>query len=335
MHTPQSPIAPQGQTPVEQAAEALRRLALNEQAKELFCHHPQYRAYMHRVARRYVAGRTIDDALECALAITARGHAVSLEYTGESVRDALRANAEAEVFLALIAALDARRQAASISLDLSHVGSLVDPELAYQNICRIARAAAAQEREVMISAEGSDRADVIHAIYIRLHEEAKLHHVGITLQARLHRAASDLARLMPYPGRIRLVKGAFLESTAVAWPRNSTQLQQSFRHMARELLASGQRCAIATHDREIQQELAHFITQRHLEHHDYEFESLIGLGTEQIDSLQRQGLRTREYAIFGEEYFLYVLNRIAEEPTRLFQALLDITDGTSGDTAPA
>ena len=56
----------------------------------------------------------------------------------------------------------------------------------------------------------------------------------------------------------------------------------------------------------------------------YEFESLIGLGTEEINGLRQRGFLTREYAVFGEEYFLYVLNRIAEEPIRLYQALIDV-----------
>ena len=50
----------------------------------------------------------------------------------------------------------------------------------------------------------------------------------------------------------------------------------------------------------------------------------MGLGTAQIDSLQQRGFRTREYAVFGEEYFLYVLNRIAEKPVRLYQAVIDL-----------
>ena len=60
----------------------------------------------------------------------------------------------------------------------------------------------------------------------------------------------------------------------------------------------------------------------------YEFESLIGLGGEQLDVLQTQGHRTREYAVFGEEHFLYVLNRIAEEPVRLYQAVIDVMTPT-------
>jgi proline dehydrogenase len=75
--------------------------------------------------------------------------------------------------------------------------------------------------------------------------------------------------------------------------------------------------------------------QHHPAHRQVEFESLMGLGTEQLDALQRRGFQTREYAIFGQEYFLYVLNRIAEEPTRLFQAVVDLIGSPAPGTGPA
>jgi proline dehydrogenase len=224
----------QWQPLVDRAANGLRELALNEEAKSRFCTDPQLRPFMHRVARRYVAG------------------------------------------------------------------------------------------QVMISMEGSDRTDNIYATYGRLHSVAGRTNVGITVPVKLHRTASDLPRLMAYPGRIRLIKGAFLEPEQVAYSRNSPELAASYRRFATHLLTSGHLCSIATHDRSIQEDLASLITQRGIDPRHYEFESLIGLGTDQIDALRRRGFPTREYAVFGEEYFLYVLNRIAEEPIRLFQALIDV-----------
>ena len=66
------------------------------------------------------------------------------------------------------------------------------------------------------------------------------------------------------------------------------------------------------------------IQQERIDPRWYEFESLIGLGTEQIDGLNARGYPTREYAVFGAEHFLYVLNRIAEEPIRVYQAVVDV-----------
>ncbi|SFB29302.1 L-proline dehydrogenase [Collimonas sp. OK607] len=324
------PIFPvQWRALVGQAADVLRELALNEDAKARFCNDPALRPFMHRVARRYVAGQTTQDVVERVSQINARGHAASAEYMGESCRDESKANAETEVFLALICAIGDRSADralnCSVSLDLSHIGSVIDPELGFLNGRKIARAAAASGCEVMISMEGSDRADNIYLTYARLHADPALANVGITVPAKLHRSAQDLPKLMAYPGRIRLVKGAFLEPVQVAYDRNSPELAACYRQFATALLTSGHKCSIATHDRTIQEDLTNLILQQDLfDQRHYEFESLIGLGTEQLDGLQKRGFPTREYAVYGEEYFLYVLNRIAEEPIRLYQALVDI-----------
>jgi proline dehydrogenase len=315
------------QSLVDQAATTLRALALDETAKEKFCNDPLLRPYMHKVSQRYVAGQSVTDALQRVEQIIARGHAASAEYMGESVRDEAFAMAETEVFLELVRAIGQRNLNCSISFDLSHLGSVVDSELGYRNARRIAQAAAEINREVMISMEGADRADDIYAIYTRLHQQDDLRNVGITVPAKRHRTAQDLPALMKLPGRIRLVKGAFLEAEGVAHSRNSPELAAAYRHYAQELLLSGHQCSIATHDRSIQADLSALIVKERIDPRWYEFESLIGLGGDQLDGLHRQGLPTREYAVFGAEHFLYVLNRIAEEPVRVYQAIIDLNAG--------
>jgi proline dehydrogenase len=306
------------------AADSLRALALNEQAKERFCHDPLLQPYMQRVAARYVAGQTVADVVRHLHAVAARGHAGSAEYVGESCRDEGKANADTAVFLDLVDAIAHAQLACSVSLDLSHVGLVVDPELGYRNARRIAAAAARAGREVMISMEGAERAGLIYTTYLRLHGEAGLDNVGITVPAKLHRSAQDLPRLMEAPGRIRLVKGAFLESPGIAWDRNSPELAAAYRRFAHTLLTSGHKCSLATHDAQLQDDLAGFILRQELPPQQSEFETLSGLGGDGLDALRRRGFQTREYAIFGGEYFLYVVNRIAEEPARLFQAVVDL-----------
>jgi len=309
---------------VDQAAAVLRALALDEAAKEAFCSDPKLKPFMHKVSQRYVAGQTVEQALERVAAINAAGHAASAEYMGESCRDEAFAMAETEVFMRLVRGIGERHLKCSVSFDLSHVGSLVDAELGYRNARRIALAAAEINREVMISMEGADRADDIYAIYTRLHREDDLRNVGITVPAKRLRTAQDLPQLMKLPGRIRLVKGAFLDPQGVSYERNSPELAEAYRRYARELLLSGHKCSIATHDRGIQRDISALIVEERLDPRWYEFESLIGLGAEQIAELKERGFPTREYAVFGEEHFLYVLNRIAEEPIRLYQALIDL-----------
>lgn len=322
--TSPSGFPPHSQMLVDQAATALRTLALDEDAKQAFCNNAVLRPYMHRVARRYVAGQSVDEALQRVASTIARGHAASAEYMGESCRIESLAMSETEIFLELIRGIAAHQLNCSISLDLSHLGMLIDNELGYRNACRVARAAADIGQEVMISMEGSDRADAIYSIYTRLHREAGLENVGITVPAKRYRTEADLPRLIQIPGRIRLVKGAYMEAPGVAMERNSDELAMAYRSYAQQLISSGRLCSIATHDRSIQNDLSAFVKHSGISHDRYEFESLIGLGEDQLDALHSLGFRTREYTVFGEEHFLYVLNRIAEEPVRIYQAVLDV-----------
>ncbi|WP_432947807.1 proline dehydrogenase family protein [Kribbella sp. CA-253562] len=304
----------------EAVANVLRGWALDEQLKDQVMSSPPLAAVAARIARRYSAGNTIDDAIAVAQRVLDRGHLVSVEYAGESVRDEQVAIAETDVFLELIRRLEASGVAGNVSFDLSHVGSLVDPELAMQHAKSMATALAPLGCTLMISAEGSDRADLVLDLYDALTSDHP--NVGITLQARLHRSATDLDRLLERRGPIRLVKGAFIEPVDIAYPRGSAELHETYLRLADRLIASGHATSIATHDTH----LIDSIIGRHTDLADaahVEFEMLLGLGTDTLDRLHRDGYTTREYVIFGGEWWLYVLNRIAEEPRRVFDAILD------------
>jgi proline dehydrogenase len=311
----------------DQAADALRRLALDEDLKQRTMADPALAAVAHRVARRYVGGETIDEAFDRVAGILARGHSVSVEYTGESVRDAALADAETDVFAAVAERIARTGVPSTLSLDLSHIGLVVDPELGYRNAVRLAELTARAGTEMMISAEKSDRADLVLATHRRLC--ADFDHVGITVQARLHRSVEDLKRVLELPGRIRLVKGSFLEPESVAYPRGSKELHRAYVGFAETLVDSGHPTSIATHDEGII-DVLRASRERTLTADHVEFEMLLGLGTNTLDRLHTNGFRTREYVIFGTQWWLYVLNRIAEEPERLYTALVDAVGESPG-----
>lgn len=308
------------------AAEVLRAWALDESLKARAMADPAVAAVARRIAARYVAGETIDDALDAARAIAERGHAISLEYVGESVRDAELADRETGIFLELAARLREARLPATISFDLSHIGLLQGPDHVQRNGMRLAEAVAPLDTWLMVSAEESERADHVLQATERLAADGAP--VGITLQARLHRTPGDLDRALALPGPVRLVKGAFLEPTDVALPRESAELPSRYLELAGILIRSGHRVNVATHD----PELVDAVLRDHLEavrSGQVEFEMLRGLGTELLDRLHADGHPTREYAIFGTEWWLYVLNRIAEQPDRVFDAIIDVGDGSA------
>ncbi|MBN6052367.1 proline dehydrogenase family protein [Nonomuraea sp. RK-328] len=306
-------------TLTEQAAQAMRALALDEELKDRVAADPALRELAWRVAERYVGGRTVGEALARAALLNAEGTPVSLDYMGESCRDAGLATAETEVFLDLSRQAAARGTNCSVSFDLSHIGSVVDRELGLANATRLAETTAAAGQEMMISAEGSDRVDLVLWTHERLCE--RFDHVGVTIQARLHRTAEDLPHLLQRPGRIRLVKGSFLEPESIAYPRGSRELRAAYLAYATQLLNGGHLCSIATHDLDLLTEL-----QPHMRPDSgaYEVEMLLGLGVDQLATMRDRGHPIREYIVFGTQWWLYVCNRIAEEPVRLFQALVDV-----------
>ncbi|MEV5754887.1 proline dehydrogenase family protein [Actinoallomurus sp. NPDC052308] len=313
-------------TVMEQAAQAMRALALDEGLKDRVAADPALRALAWRVAERYVGGRTIPEALARAALLNAEGESVSLDYMGESCRDADLAVAETEVFLDLSRQAAAGGTNCSVSLDLSHIGSVVDRELGLANATRLAEATAAAGQEMMISMEGSDRTDLILWTHERLCE--RFDHVGVTIQARLHRTAEDLPRLLQRPGRIRLVKGSYLEAETVALPRDSRELRAAYLAYATRLLDGGHLCSIATHDLDLLDELQ---PRMRRDSGAYEVEILLGLGADRLRTMRDRGHPVREYIVFGTQWWLYVCSRVGEDPTRLLQALVDATrdDGHS------
>ncbi|WP_134742013.1 proline dehydrogenase family protein [Nocardioides sp. 503] len=308
------------------SARALRLLALDEATKRRVMSEATLAALARQVAHRYLAGETLPEALDRARDSVRRGHAVSLELVGESVRDADEARRATEVFVSIAEQIRLTGLPSTISLDLTHLGLLVDRELGHRHAVRVAQAARDAGTVLMLSAEGSERTDLVLDTYERLSETCP-GAVGVTLQARLHRTPEDLARVLGMPGRVRLVKGAFEEPEHVAHPRESEALHRAYLRLADVLVTHGGPVSLATHDDLLLDELV----RRHgdaLRGDQVEFEMLLGLGDAALERLRRDGHRTREYVVFGSEWWLYVLNRISERPERLHTALADASART-------
>lgn len=323
MTSPRADHAQEQHPAHREAADTLRRWALDERLAERALAMPTVAALARKVADRYIAGESVDDVLAYLRFNEPRGHATSVECLGESVRDAPTARHETELILDLISRAREAIAVPTISFDLSHVGSLVSPELGLENALRLAAAADAAGTYVMLSAEGSDRTDLVLDLYEQV--ASRFPATGVTLQARLHRTPGDLTRVMTRPGPIRLVKGAFLEPKHVAYERDSSALTAAYFDLAGRLLEARHRVNFATHDAALVTELRDRFGDA-LAHESVEFEMLQGLGTRLLDSLAADGLATREYSVYGPRWWLYVLNRIAEHPEqRVLQALADLS----------
>ena len=190
-----------------EAATALRNIALDEGAKSYVLEHPPLYQALRKAAMRFIGGESLALCVGVARILYSQGHRVTIDFMGESTRDVATAKAATQEFSAVIGALQAEDIAASVSLDLSHIGMEIDSALCYQNACQLAEKSQQAGLEIMISMEGTDRTDCVLDLYQRLCKQ--YNNVGITLQAYLYRTDKDMAVAVECPGKIRLVKGAF------------------------------------------------------------------------------------------------------------------------------
>ena len=304
-----------------EAAAALRHIALDENIKSYVLQHPPLYRTLLNVAMRFIGGETLAQCVEAAKFLNQQGFSVTIDYMGESTRDSTIAEQATQEFLRVIQAIGDRELNSSVSLDLSHLGMVIDAELGYKNACTLAKAARDAGLEIMISMEGTDRTTLILDIHERLCE--RFDNVGITLQAYLYRTPDDLAIVLQRPGKIRLVKGAYEAPSNLARPRGA-DLDIAYHQLMETLLKSGHSCSIATHDQFLLDSAHKFIQEQDVKPDKVEFEMLKGVTPERLRALHEYGYRTRVYLPYGQEWHLYLCNRLAEYPPNLYQAITDL-----------
>ena len=261
------------------------------------------------LAGRFVAGDTLDDAVEAAHRLNREGLLVSLDLLGEEVGDrdsAIRATAE---YLASIDRIRAEDLDANISVKPTQLGLAIDVGLAAENVERLAVAAARLGTTVTIDMEDSRYT----ASTVDLYEEAQARHgnLGIAIQAYMRRTPEDLARLIPLGGHIRLCKGAYVEPDEVALTSKG-EVDEAFAGQLRTLMASsGAKPAIATHDPYLVDLTRALASERTT---PFEFQMLYGVRPDLQRSLVADGFPLRVYLPFGSEWYPYLTRRLAERP---------------------
>ncbi len=302
------------------AAAALRRIARNESIKAYIQEYTLARDVLLRAARRFIGGEILDECLEVAAEVNEEDFAVTIDYMGESTRNAEMAREAAEEFSRVVRSVAERGLNASISLDLSHIGMAVEIGLAFDNASGLAGAAGDAGLEMMISMEGSERTEDVLETHRRLCE---IHgNVGITLQAYLFRTKDDLREALERPGRIRLVKGAYEEPVRIARARGE-DVDAAYRELMRMLLASGHACSIATHDQEMLDYAHDFLINNGISREPVEFEMLYGVEPERLRVMRNFGYKTRVYLPYGREWYLYLCHRLAEHPPNIYRAFAE------------
>lgn len=303
------------------AADALKKAALNEDAKNFVLQNEKIFKTLKKAANRYIGGETLLETVSTINRLNKQGFAVTTDFMGESIRNEKEANEAADEFISLVKVVESEKLNSSVSLDLSHIGLLVSRELAIANLKRICAEADKINQEVIISMEGTDRTDLIIEIY---KEVLKTHsNLGITLQAYLYRTKTDFENLIKLSGSIRIVKGAYDTPKELSLVRGD-ELDAIYLSYVERLLSANHKCSIASHDGKIHAKTIEFIENYSAT--NYVMERLLGICNEELETFKDRGYNCRIYVVYGKEWYLYLCNRWAEYPLNLFKALADIVE---------
>lgn len=267
-----------------------------------------------RVARRYVAGERLDEALEVTGKLRADGLDVALDLLGENAVRKGAAQEATQEYLRMIDKIRASGHSCYISLKLTQLGLDEDASLAQANLMTILEAAKDSQMFVRIDMEGSDYTEATLNIF----RQARLEYpnVGIVIQAYLRRSKADIALINRLQGQVRLCKGAYSEPPSIAY-QDRREVTRSMLDLMSDLLREGHRPAIASHDEEVIQATLSYVKLMGIEPEQFEFQMLYGIRKERQLELRKQGYHVRVYVPFGSDWYPYFMRRLAERPANL------------------
>lgn len=290
---------------------ALLAMADSRRLRDTASHNPAAR----RVARRFVAGERLEDALKAAAALNQRGARVTLDHLGEAVHDPSVARRAAEVYLDALAQIGARGLDASVSVKPTQLGLDIDAGLCQQLIGEVAAAGRDVGTHVTIDMEGSAytqaTVDLVLALRAAGHDN-----VGCAVQAYLHRTPADVRTLTGVGASLRLCKGAYAEPEEIAW-QHRDQISNAFLDCAAIVLSGDTYGRFATHDHVLIGRIRQLAHRLGVGPDRYEFQMLHGIREPLRQRLLDAGHDVRIYVPFGGEWYPYLTRRLAERPANL------------------
>ena len=267
-----------------------------------------------RMSHRFVAGETLDEAMQAARQCNDAGMLATLDYLGENVATAADAQKARDAYIEIFDRISKEKLNANVSCKLTQLGLDISAEFCERLVLSIAERAAAYDSFLRIDMESSIYTQ--RTIELVKRARAQTPTVGAVIQSYLYRSESDVQDLLSYGCRIRLCKGAYKESEEVAFPRKA-DVDANYVKLMRMLLPSGFYHGIATHDPRMIAETIRCAAEKSISKDDFEFQMLYGVRTDLQRRLVRDGYRVRVYIPYGHDWFPYFMRRLAERPANL------------------
>jgi proline dehydrogenase len=271
------------------------------------------------IVSRFVAGERVDDAVRVTRALEGEGLLVTLDHLGEDTTDRAHAEAVRDAYLTLLQRLAAEglSSGAEVSVKLSAVGQALPGDgekLALENARAICATARAAGTTVTLDMEDHTTTDATLSILREL--RADYPETGAVLQAYLHRTEADCRDLAYEGSRVRLCKGAYKEPESVAF-QGRLEVDKSYIRCLKVLMAGQGYPMVATHDPRLIEIAGAVAVQQRRRPGTYEYQMLYGVRPREQRRLAGQGEKVRVYVPYGQDWYGYLVRRLAERPANV------------------
>ncbi len=266
------------------------------------------------LARRFVAGETLDEAIAAARHCNELGMMASLDYLGENVATTADAQRARDAYFEIFERITKEKLHANVSCKLTQLGLDLNVDFCEGLVASVVERAAGCDNFLRVDMEGSPYTERTIGLVKRI--RARRPAVGTVIQAYLYRSEADVRDLLSIGCRIRLCKGAYKEPPEVAYEKKP-DVDSNYIRLMQILLPSGFYHGIATHDPHMIAQTIRWAAAKGISKDDFEFQMLYGIRTDLQRRLVRDGFRLRIYIPYGRDWFPYFMRRLAERPENL------------------
>ncbi len=268
-------------------------------------------------SKKYVAGRTIDDAINVCKELNKEGIVVTIDILGEFVKSLNEAEKNKNEYLEIIDVAQKNNIDGNYSLKPTMFGLLIDTKVCYEHIREIVKKAASYNNFIRVDMEDTQCTDIEIELFIKLKKEFPKN-VGLVLQAYLKRTKTDIKSMLDLntadiPLNYRLCKGIYNEPKELAFKKYE-EINEHFLDDLEYLFQNKIYPGIATHDKPLVDGAYKLIEKYNVQKNMYEFQMLYGVTPELRQSILEKGHKVRVYVPFGLNWFAYCTRRLKENP---------------------
>ena len=262
-------------------------------------------------SKKYIAGKTLQSAVNLVKELNAKGILATLDVLGESVKTREEAIEAKNKAMEVLDAIVKNKLSANLSIKPTQMGLAIDKELAYKQILELVKKASEINNFVRIDMEDSPYTDLTFEVYKKIYEE--YNNVGVVLQAYLKRTFNDTILLNKLGTNYRLCKGIYIEPSTIAY-KDKQAIRDNYLKCLELMLKNGNYVGIATHDKYLIDKSYELIKSLNVPRDMFEFQMLLGVREDLRDKINKDGYKIRIYVPFGNDWYKYSIRRLQENP---------------------